>query len=108
MTSKRGRVVTCNKELPFINSCPFLVILISLIRFVGLEHKHPSRHRLLVLFKTETMLKKQLDKKFARIYFCGQRNKRNFAETNFRGFAKKPRNLRKLIHAKINFLKAFK
>ena len=53
IVTKPGRVVTYNKELPFIKSHPFyhvvyLVILISLIRFVGLESKCLNRHRFLI------------------------------------------------------------
>ena len=58
MATKPGRVVTYNKELPSIKSRPFyhvvyLLILISLIQFVGLKRKRLSRHRLLVLSSTQ-------------------------------------------------------
>ena len=49
MATKPDRVVTYNKELNFIKSRFFycvisLVILVSLIQFVGLERKRLSRH----------------------------------------------------------------
>ena len=55
MATEPGRVVAYNKELPSIKSCTFyqvaeLMILISLIRFVGLERKRLSRHQLLAAF----------------------------------------------------------
>ena len=55
MATKSGRVVTYNKKLPSIKSGSFyhvfwLIILISLIRFVGLGRKRLSRHQLLILY----------------------------------------------------------
>ena len=49
----------------------------------------------LLCFKTETNLVEKVVKKFVGIYFRGQKNEINFAETNFGGFVKKS------IHAKI-------
>ena len=51
MATKPSRVVTYNEELPSIKSHD-LVILISPIRFVGLECKCPSRHQYLILKKS--------------------------------------------------------
>ena len=61
MATKPGRVVTYNKELPSIKSRPFyqvvmLMILISLIEFVGLERKCLGRHRLLVIIESENLI----------------------------------------------------
>ena len=57
------------------------------------------------------LAKKYLDKILAWTYVRGQKNMKNFVETSFRGFAKKPRNSRKLIKrklisAKMDLLKA--
>ena len=61
MDTKTDRVVTYNKELLSIKTCPFydvveLVIWISLIRSAGLEHKCLSRHRLLVINLSKEVL----------------------------------------------------
>ena len=48
MTTRPGRVVTCNEELPSIKSHDPLITWSSdfdfSIKFVGLERKHLSRH----------------------------------------------------------------
>ena len=61
MATKPVRVVTYNKELPSIKSRPFyhvvmVMILISLIEFVGLEQKCLGRHRLLVIIESENLI----------------------------------------------------
>ena len=53
MAAKHHSLLTYNKELPSIKLVPFydvsyLVILISVIQFVGLERKRLSHHQLIL------------------------------------------------------------